>query len=84
MGFKKAKSKPSLIAALISDALLTSAFVITLIEFKAGILIADIVATALLLIFILRLHKTKKFMPSGLMVILSALEAAILTASYVS
>ena len=66
MGFKKAKSKPSLIAALISDALLTSGFVITIIEFKPGILIADIVAFALLLVFIIRLAKTKKFMPSGL------------------
>jgi uncharacterized membrane protein (UPF0136 family) len=84
MGFKKAKSKPSLIAGLISAALLTSAFAMTMIDFKAGLLIADIVALALLLVFIIRLAKTKKFMPSGLMVIFSIVETALLTFAYVS
>lgn len=67
IGFLKAKSKVSLIMSVSFAALLTLC--------AAGIIfqyyVADILLAALLVVFALRLAKTKKFMPSGLMLILT-------------
>src|SRR5262249_47034454 len=67
MGFIKAKSKISLI--------MSALFAIPLIVCALGIaapLIADIFQVILLLFFIMRFAKTKKIMPAGMMVILTA------------
>ena len=67
IGFLKAKSKVSLIMSVSFAALLTLC--------AAGIIfqyyVADILLAALLVVFALRLAKTKKFIPSGLMLILT-------------
>ena len=67
IGFLKAKSKVSLIMSVVFAALLTLC--------AAGIVfqyyVADILLAALLVVFGIRLTKTKKFMPSGLMLILT-------------
>lgn len=71
MGFLKAKSKASLIASSIFSAIL--------ILFVFGILpiqYAWTVVGFLLVFFGMRLVKSKKFMPNGLMTILSALTLA--------
>jgi uncharacterized membrane protein (UPF0136 family) len=78
MGFVKAKSKASLIAGVVSDALLLAAFAISFSNFRLGISVASFIAALLLLVFFLRLKSSKKFMPSGLMVLLSALESGFL------
>jgi len=72
MGFLKAGSRASLIASVGSAIPLALA--------AAGILpfiAAPIVLGALLVVFGLRLVKTRKFMPSGLLLILTLLTAAV-------
>lgn len=66
MGFFKARSKMSLITSVVFGAVLSICALGELrIEVAWGIL------SFLALIFVLRLMKTKKFMPSGMMVLLT-------------
>ena len=73
VGYFKAKSKPSLIASL--------SFAIALSVCNLGIIfqdyVADLLLIALLVVFGLRLYKTKKFMPAGLMVALTLVTLAV-------
>lgn len=73
IGFLKAKSKVSLIMSVSFAALLSLC--------AAGIVfqyyVADILLAALLVVFAIRLTKTKKFMPSGLMLILTLAALAL-------
>ena len=72
IGFLKAGSKISLITSAISAA----ALILTTIPGVLGIRLAsglqDIIMAALLVVFAIRLGKTKKFMPSGLMLVITA------------
>jgi len=67
MGFVKARSKASIIASV--------AFAIPLALCAAGVItnpwVADVLIALLIVVFAMRLAKTKKFMPSGLMVVIS-------------
>jgi uncharacterized membrane protein (UPF0136 family) len=67
IGFLKAKSRVSLIMSVAFAALLSLC--------AAGIIfqyyVADILLAALLVFFGMRLTKTKKFMPAGMMLILT-------------
>jgi len=69
IGFLKAKSEVSLIMSV--------AFAVALSFCAAGIIfkdyVADILLGALLIVFAIRLAKTKKFMPSGLMFVITLL-----------
>jgi uncharacterized membrane protein (UPF0136 family) len=71
IGFLKAGSKVSLITSSVSAALL----VLTTMQsvFQPGFRhsAAEIIMAALLLVFTVRLAKTRKFMPSGLMFVLT-------------
>ncbi len=68
MGFLKAKSKPSLIASAV--------FAGALALVNTGVInwppAADVLLGILILVFALRFAKTKKFMPAGMMIILTA------------
>ncbi len=68
IGYFKAKSRVSLI--------MSAAFAVALALCAAGVIarvvVADALLAALLLVFVLRLVKTKKFMPAGLMLVLTA------------
>ncbi len=72
-GYFKAGSKPSLIASV--------AFAAALSLCALGVIfqpyVADILLIALLLVFGMRLAKTKKFMPSGLMLALTLVTLAL-------
>jgi len=83
IGFVKAKSKASLIAGGISGALLAVAFVISLSQAVAGLIMADLVALIVGIMFLFRLRKTGKFMPSGLLLILCAISVILSTAALV-
>ena len=76
MGFLKAGSKVSLISSSVFAALLvltqTRVFDPTLARNLVNVLLA-----ALLVVFAIRLTKTKKFMPSGLMLVLTILALAL-------
>lgn len=70
MGFIKAGSKPSLIASVaFAIALSACQFMPRLNELH----VPDVLLVLLLVVFGMRLAKTRKFMPSGLMIGLTAL-----------
>jgi len=74
IGFLKGKSKVSLIMSV--------AFAIVLSLCATGVIIysyvSDILLIALLCVFAMRLAKTKKFMPAGLMLVLTIATLALL------
>ncbi|HEU5122775.1 MAG TPA: TMEM14 family protein [Verrucomicrobiae bacterium] len=67
IGFLKAKSKVSLIMSVSFAALL----VLCALRIVFQAYVADILLAALLVVFAMRLGKTKKFMPSGMMLIVT-------------
>jgi len=73
IGFLKGKSKVSLIMSV--------AFAAALSLCAVGIIfqpyVADILLAALLVVFGMRLGKTKKFMPSGLMLVITVLALVV-------
>ena len=73
VGFFKAGSKASLIAS--------TAFAAALILSTLGVILqphaADIILAVLLVFFAMRLGKSKKFMPNGLMVVLTLATLAL-------
>ena len=85
MGWVKAKSKASLISAIVAQTFLVSAFAACIAASMAiGLLSGAAVTLLLTIVFIIRFYKTKKFMPSGLMILLSLLETILLVAGYKS
>jgi uncharacterized membrane protein (UPF0136 family) len=77
IGFFTARSKVSLVTSAISAALLILTR-IGIFEPSSGRKLADIIMVVLLVIFAMRLAKSKKFMPSGLMLVLTVLVLAML------
>ena len=73
IGFLKAKSQVSLVMSVVFAALLSLC--------AAGIVfqpyVADILLAALLIVFGMRLAKTKKFMPAGMMLVVTILALAL-------
>ena len=77
IGFLKAGSKVSLITSAVSAAALILTAIPGLLTPGAGRAVADIIMAALLVVFAIRLGKTKKFMPSGLMLVITVLALAL-------
>ena len=75
IGFFKAGSKVSLISSSISAALLIVSATVLRPEFARPV--ADVIMAALLVVFALRLAKTKKFMPSGMMLVVTLIALAL-------
>jgi uncharacterized membrane protein (UPF0136 family) len=67
IGYVQAKSKASLISGIISGLLLVTAGVMQLQGQGLGLILAIVVTIALIIVFAMRLAKTRKFMPAGLM-----------------
>ena len=82
-GYVKSQSKASIISGSISGALLIAAGIAQLQGFTWGQTAGVAIAGLLVVVFIVRLVKTKKFMPAGLMIIagLVALAAMLLPAA---
>lgn len=68
-GYIKSQSKPSLISGCLSGILLLIAAVMQLQGFTFGLLFSKIIILLLVAVFTVRLTKTRKFMPSGIMLI---------------
>lgn len=83
IGFAKAGSKASLIAGGISGLLTIGAFGLTFIDLKVGTIAGIILMALLQVVFTLRLKKTKKFMPAGMMLILTMATELVLILSVV-
>ncbi|MEP0895803.1 MULTISPECIES: TMEM14 family protein [Leptolyngbya] len=71
IGYLKARSQISLIAGLGNAIVLWIAAYVTLNNLDGGLILAVCIAVELLVFFSLRWSKTRKFMPAGLMAILS-------------
>ncbi|MGD1856078.1 MAG: TMEM14 family protein [Leptolyngbyaceae cyanobacterium] len=69
IGYLKARSLPSLISGIISGLLLVIGALRAAQGIASGLWVVKIVSLVLLVVFVVRLVKTKKFMPAGLMVI---------------
>jgi uncharacterized membrane protein (UPF0136 family) len=75
IGFLKAGSKVSLISSSISAALLIVSITVLRPEFARPM--ADVIMAALLVVFAMRLAKTRKFMPSGMMLVVTLIALAL-------
>ena len=68
IGYLKSASKPSLISGIISGLLILIGVFRAARGVASGLWVVKIVTLLLVIVFIIRLVKTKKFMPAGLMV----------------
>ncbi len=68
MGYVKSQSQASLISGIVSGVLLLIAGGVQLAGQDWGKFLGIAIAAALVMLFIIRLVKTKKFMPAGLMI----------------
>lgn len=73
IGFLKAKSKVSLIMATVSAVIL----ILCALNLVFQYYMADVVIVLLIVVFTMRLAKTKKFMPSGMMLLVSIVALAL-------
>jgi uncharacterized membrane protein (UPF0136 family) len=73
IGFLKAGSKVSLITSAVAAAALILTAIPGPIDAHVASRLADGIMAALLVVFAIRLTKTKKFMPSGLMLVITIL-----------
>ena len=71
IGYVKSKSMPSLISGLLFGTLLIGCSVFILNGDIRATYVALVLSLALLVIFFFRFRASKKFMPAGLMIILS-------------
>jgi uncharacterized membrane protein (UPF0136 family) len=84
MGFVKAKSKASLISGVVSGVILGIIFAVSMSHAKEATIGAFITYTLLDTVFAIRLKKTKKFMPAGMILILCALGQIISAVAFVN
>ena len=71
MGYVKAKSQASLISGLVSGSLLIFAGSAQLMGQSWGLTLAAAISAVLAIVFIVRLVKTQKFMPAGMLILAS-------------
>jgi uncharacterized membrane protein (UPF0136 family) len=76
IGFFKAGSKVSLITSAVAAAALIIAAIPGLLAPGVATGLADAIMALLLVVFAIRLAKTKKLMPSGVMLVITALALA--------
>src|SRR5262252_8105283 len=77
IGFLKANSKVSLISSAVFAALLVLTVVPGLFDPTFARNFQNILMAALLIVFAVRLAKTKKFMPSGMMLVVTIVVLAL-------
>ena len=70
VGYLQVQSKASLISGSISGLLLISAAVLQLQGYTWGLPLAAALTALLIIVFVGRWTKTRKFMPAGLMIVL--------------
>jgi len=78
IGYVQASSKASLISGSISGLLLIFAGVLQLQGQAWGLILATVVTTVLVIVFAIRLAKTRRFMPAGLMTVLGLVTLVVM------
>ncbi|NET16902.1 MAG: hypothetical protein F6K08_30845 [Okeania sp. SIO1H6] len=78
IGYRKAGSKISLISGSVSGLLLIVSGIIQLMGMNWGLIFSTIIATILVITFIIRLVKTRKMMPAGLMILTGIAAVALM------
>ena len=78
IGYKSAGSKVSLISGTICGLLLLLAAYLQFQGQILGLTLAVVITSILVVVFAIRLFKTRKFMPAGLMVALGVIALAIM------
>jgi len=84
IGYIRSASNVSLLSGCISGVLLLFA---AYLQFKGliwGLILAALVTTVLVVVFALRLAKTRKFMPAGLMLIFGVLVLAVMVNQFMA
>ncbi|NER35357.1 MAG: hypothetical protein F6J93_15355 [Oscillatoria sp. SIO1A7] len=69
IGYVKVKSKVSLISGVVSGLLLLASGIAAAQGVAWAMLLVKLVTTVLIVVFAIRLAKTRKFMPAGLMLV---------------
>ncbi len=77
MGFVKAQSKPSLISGVVSAGLLGGCFYIHGSNPQASLIAGAVIFSLLEAVFAIRLAKTRKVMPSGMMLVMCGIAQVI-------
>lgn len=77
IGFFKGRSKVSLITSAVFAAILVATQLPGVFQASFARNLANIIMALLLVVFAIRLAKTKKFMPSGLMLMITILALAL-------
>lgn len=78
IGYSQAQSKVSLISGIVSGILLILGGVMQLQGQAWGLILATVVTAVLVIVFAVRLAKTRKFMPAGLMSVLGLVTLAVM------
>ena len=78
VGWRLSGSRISFTAGLASAALLAIAYRLSQTRPAAGYLMASVVSLALVVLFAVRFRKTGKFMPAGMMLLVSGIALALL------
>ncbi|NET00710.1 MAG: hypothetical protein F6K61_09060 [Sphaerospermopsis sp. SIO1G1] len=78
IGYIQVKSKISLISGTITGLLLIIAAYCQLQQLTWGLTLAGLITGVMVILFAVRLAKTRKFMPAGLMVIFGALALVLI------
>lgn len=82
IGYKQAGSQVSLLSGLISGLLLLIGAYFLFGGNPFGLTLSAIVSLVLIVVFAIRLAKTRKFMPAGLMIILGVVNMVALWSLY--
>ncbi|NEQ37328.1 MAG: hypothetical protein F6K40_14055 [Okeania sp. SIO3I5] len=78
IGYTKVGSKISLISGSISGLLLIISGIIQLMGINWGLIFSIVISTILVITFIIRLIKTRKMMPAGLMILTGIVAVAVM------
>ncbi len=82
IGYKQAGSKISLISGAISGLLLILAGILQLQGQSYGFVFAGVITVVLVVFFAMRLQKTRKFMPAGLMTVLGVVTLVVIASQF--